>query len=257
MPLHPNAPHRRTSRRTIGFTLIELLVVLSIISLLIAILLPALNSARAVGRSSLCLSNLRQQNITMFAYAHDWKGWAVTGYPTAADYTASGDTEYGFWTYKLRTYAGITWTGNDPTGGPPLFFCPEAAPRPVATQDPRRDSLAYGYNYRIWRSNTARRIDQLHKPTLTMVTADLWRNTTMLTIQHYVNHWNTPYPYHNTNTQIGGSGGNTFGTYAFRHKDRINMAFFDGHAGTRERGTTNFPRDFQLDNVSAATPYYP
>ena len=57
-----------------GFTLVELLVVIGIIALLVGILLPALNKARAAGAKTQCLSNLRQLNVAVLQYTHDNKG---------------------------------------------------------------------------------------------------------------------------------------------------------------------------------------
>ena len=62
-----------------GFTLVELLVVISIISLLISILLPALSNARNMGRQIVCLSNVRQQYVAMGLYAADWQDYYPEG----------------------------------------------------------------------------------------------------------------------------------------------------------------------------------
>ncbi|MFW6060070.1 MAG: DUF1559 domain-containing protein [Phycisphaeraceae bacterium] len=75
----------RTAHR--AFTLIELLVVISIISLLIAILLPALQAARDVARQAQCLSNERQMGLAIHMYADTYDDWltprviAVPGEP--------------------------------------------------------------------------------------------------------------------------------------------------------------------------------
>jgi prepilin-type N-terminal cleavage/methylation domain-containing protein/prepilin-type processing-associated H-X9-DG protein len=62
-----------------GFTLIEVLVVVALISLLAAILIPALTRARAQSNEVVCRCNLRQIDTPVKVYASSHRGW----YPLA------------------------------------------------------------------------------------------------------------------------------------------------------------------------------
>jgi prepilin-type N-terminal cleavage/methylation domain-containing protein/prepilin-type processing-associated H-X9-DG protein len=54
-----------------GFTLLELLVVMAVIFMLVALLLPALQRAKARAQTSTCMNNLRQLGLAAAEYAAD------------------------------------------------------------------------------------------------------------------------------------------------------------------------------------------
>ena len=69
---------RRQHRQ--AFTLVELLVVIGIIALLIAILLPSLNRARAAAQFVACASNMRQVGLAMRIYAGESRDFLPFGW---------------------------------------------------------------------------------------------------------------------------------------------------------------------------------
>lgn len=73
-------PSRANQRTQSAFTLIELLVVIAIISLLVAILLPALSAAREQTKTVRASSGIRQLAIGYTAYANDHNGRLIVAF---------------------------------------------------------------------------------------------------------------------------------------------------------------------------------
>ncbi len=132
-----STPKRNTNS---AFTLIELLVVISIISILISILLPALGAARKTSRSVACLSNIRQLGTWAMTYAADSKGILPTHNDSGWSDTWQ-DASSNDWFEKLIGYG--LYDKSDTESTP--FKCPEASFHITPLANPSR-GITYGIN---------------------------------------------------------------------------------------------------------------
>ena len=124
-------PSNVNGERHAGFTLIELLVVIAIMSLLIAILLPALNQVKHQARRAACAGNLRQVGVAIHMYAEDFDDTIPYG-PAGRPVTGSN-----FYTVTGNVTSLLSLEDGAPVGlgllledylahQPTVLFCPGA-----------------------------------------------------------------------------------------------------------------------------------
>lgn len=203
-----NIAGTNTRSQSHGFTLIELLVVISIISLLIAILLPALAKAREAAQRTQCATQMRQVGLAIYGYADLFKGWLP---PAQGDSTIGTST----WFYSLENFNLIQGYDVSNQTQRTVMNCPTAF-REVML------SRTYGINTKL---------------------GDKWNKKTLA----HVDHLRVAKPL-NKIILLGETKANSSGTYYsdsihyssavdYQHGEDANFAFLDGHVETSKDAT--------------------
>ncbi|MBI4024123.1 MAG: DUF1559 domain-containing protein [Verrucomicrobia bacterium] len=179
-----------------GFTLIELLVVIAIISLLAALLSPALKSARDKGRAAACMNNLKQTGLAMHIYADDNDGMFPVG-PDGNGY---------WWPNVLYPYLQAKIMADVK-----VWKCPSDTSSYIFISVP----LSYGKN--VAAGNGFTKVSGFPTPSQTLIMADTGQRAD-------IGEWNVV---------LITAGGFT-GNLAYRHSNGVNLLFVDSHVGWRQ-----------------------
>lgn len=119
-----------------GFTLVEMLVVISIIAVLVAVLIPALQKSRDAARKIVCQSQMRQFYLAGQAYTVDHSYWPAS----TVSYTGIGSSTFS----AITPYIGVERRDYRKNAASELFWvCPSNPVAPDIHWQDVRDNLAY------------------------------------------------------------------------------------------------------------------
>jgi prepilin-type N-terminal cleavage/methylation domain-containing protein/prepilin-type processing-associated H-X9-DG protein len=119
-----------------GFTIVELLVVIAVIAILASLVLPALHRAKARGRGTQCMNNLRQFGLVLQMYADDHDDALPYNMGKKGTQMTVADGQYLNWVNNVMSWALdsdntntalLTVGGLGPyfSGESSVFRCPE------------------------------------------------------------------------------------------------------------------------------------
>jgi len=152
------AVETRTVRANKGFTLIELLVVMAIISILAALLLPAIQRVKEASRRAVCAGHLSQLGRAFAQYLDEYGGYV----PQYGGVIPFGWGKGRGWMDKLFPYVDANPDGRGPSypdsttsERTEVFRCPSMKTSALGS----RRLTSYMINSRLWIDSNAQKFD--------------------------------------------------------------------------------------------------
>jgi prepilin-type N-terminal cleavage/methylation domain-containing protein/prepilin-type processing-associated H-X9-DG protein len=227
-----------------GFTLVELLVVIAIIGILASILFPVFVRARAEGKRTTCLSNLRQIGDAAQIYADDSEGYLPMGHVVTSGYGAPASPTY--WYRAMQPLLSSAQLVRCPSDPDVTAYLPERNGPSAGYETPEAGAAVYT-SYLIngvftdrWGSRPRTRMSGVRHPCDTILFSE--RNTRQLSRLG----WSNDDDYHPWERATGEDGlpvfwGPNGGMAAARHSGGADYLYADGHVAWRKFSQTYSP----------------
>lgn len=218
-----------TSRHPRAFSLVEILVAAAIMGILAALLVGGVKGAANKGKEAKCIAGLRQIGVGLMNYVGENDGYLPRPTIKAAESGLGADQ---MWSKQLGPY--LPQRGNSLTAPQNLVFvCPAANYAGYARNDVSStyNSSAVGFYFTSSTSvgsatsGPARSFASVEFPSRTILVAEGKQDGANASCASALN-WTQ------ASADLGASTPSLTADLDFRHGDRMNVLYGDGHVGT-------------------------